>query len=54
MTGLLVLYFMNLSPLQILVLHTYEEMFEKPHRAINVLYVAFWAFVRNCENQELI
>jgi len=22
--------------------------------AINVLYVAFWAFVINCENQELI
>ena len=24
------------------------------HSAMNVLYEAFWAFVANCENQELI
>jgi len=29
-------------------------IYEKPHGTINVLYVAFWAFVMNCENQELI
>jgi len=23
------------------------------HIAINVLYVSFWAFIKNCENQEL-
>ena len=50
MAHLSVLYFMNLPSLQLLVLHTYE----KPHCAINVLYVAFWAFVVKYENQELI
>jgi len=49
MAHLSVLYFMNLPSLQLLVLHTYE----KPHCAINVLYVAFWAFVVKYENQEL-
>jgi len=50
MARLVVLYFMNLPSLQLLVWHTYE----KPHWAINVLYVAFWAFIMNCENLELI
>jgi len=49
-TRQVVLYFMNLPSLQHLVLHTYE----KPHCAINVLYVAFLAFVVKYENQELI
>jgi len=40
---------MDLPSLQQPVLNTYEE----PHCAINVLYVAFWAFVVNYENQEL-
>jgi len=29
-------------------------IYEKPHGTIRVLYVAFWTFVMNCENQELI
>jgi len=49
MARLVLLYFMNLS-LQHLVLHTYE----KPHCAVNVIYVAFWVFVVKYENQELI
>jgi len=40
---------MNLPSLQHLVLHTYE----KPHCAITVLDVTFWAFVVEYENQEL-
>jgi len=45
----LVARLMNLSPLQRLVLHTYEKL----HRALNVLYVLFWAFVVNFDYQAL-
>jgi len=42
---------MNLPSLQLLVLHTYEELLMRNRTAINV----FWAFVTyNYENQELI
>jgi len=50
MAHLVVLYFTNLPSLQHLVCHAYEI----PHCAINVPYVAFWAFVVKHENQELI
>jgi len=36
--------------LPLLLLHNYEKL----HCAVNVLYDIFWAFVMNCENQELI
>jgi len=46
---------MNLPSMQLLALHTYEELnFEKPHYVINALYAVFWAFVMNCENLLLI
>jgi len=47
----LVVYFMNLPSLRLLVLYTYEKLYiyDQLHCVINVLYVAFWAFVRNCE-----
>jgi len=41
-----VLYFINLTSSQHFVLHTYE----KPHCTMIVLYVAFCAFVMNCED----
>ena len=34
--------------------YLWRDTYEKPHCVINVLYIAFWAFVMNCENQELI
>jgi len=49
MAHLVVLYFMNLPSLQLLVLHTYEEL----HWSINVLYLVFCAFIMNCGNQEI-
>jgi len=50
MAHLVVLYFVNLPSVQILLLHT----FEKPHCAINILYVIFWVFLMKCETHELI
>ena len=50
MARLVLLYFMNLPSLQHLVFHTYE----KPHSALNVLYVPFWVLVVKYENQRLI
>jgi len=32
----------------------FHESVLLPHCAMNVLYVAFWAFITNCENQLLI
>jgi len=46
----LVVYFINLSCLQLILLHVYEKL----HYGINVLYVIFWAFIMDCENEELI
>jgi len=55
MAGLVVLYFINLPSLQLLVLNTYEELLTRSSiDAINALYAAFYAFVMNCGNQELI
>jgi len=46
---------MNLPSLQLLVSqYLLRSTYEKPHRAINVLYVMFSAFGINCENQDLI
>jgi len=43
---------MDLPSLQFLILHAYEEVLETSHCVINVLFVVFWVFVMNCENQE--
>jgi len=51
---LMVWHFMNLPSLQLLALHTYEELILRNRSVIKVLYVVFWAFVMNCENQTLI
>jgi len=48
MVLIVVLYFMDLSSLQLFVVHTYE----KPYCARDAPHVVFRAFVMKCENQE--
>ena len=45
---------MNLSCMQLLVLHTKGDFFWDKHCATIVLYFVFWVFAMNYENQSLI
>jgi len=53
MANLMVLHYMNAHSLQLLALHTYEELLMRNHKC-SLLYVVFWVFVMKCENRELI